>query len=221
MGQAFGQLLPIALAAAVSSAPITAMILILLSPKRDEAAIPFLIGWVLGAAVVLIVATLAAQTLPDSRPRQPQTAIGVLEILIGAALIVLAILALRRRHEGENGQMPKWARAIGSFGAARSFEIGLALNVRPKGLLLTAAASLTLRSAAIGFEGTVFLIAVYTAIATSTVTAPIVASRVSPDRMEPRLIAARGWLTANGSVVTALIMIMIGVVVLGAGLGRL
>ena len=46
MWQAIGQLLPIALAAAVSSIPITATILILVSDRRDEAALPYLLGLV-------------------------------------------------------------------------------------------------------------------------------------------------------------------------------
>lgn len=221
MGQALGQLLPIAVAAALSSVPITVMILVLLSPKRKKVALPFLTGSVLGAAALLTLATFAAQLLPDSRPRQPQTAIGVLEILTGATLTLLGARAIRRRPEHENAQMSKWVDATGSFGAASSFGIGLALNVRPKGLLLSAAASLTLRSAALGWEGTALLIAVYTAIATSTVVAPILATLVSPERMEPRLITARDWLTANGSVVTAVIMLVIGAVVLGTGVGHL
>ena len=51
MLQAIGHILPIALAVAISSVPIMATILILLSPKRAQSAIPFLIGWVLGIAV--------------------------------------------------------------------------------------------------------------------------------------------------------------------------
>jgi len=36
--------------------------------------------------------------------------------------------------------------------------------------------------------------------------------------MEPKLIAARDWLTNNGRILTSLMMLMIGVVILGAGL---
>jgi hypothetical protein len=52
MWQTIAQLLPIALAAAVSSIPITATILILVSDRRDEAALPYLVGsLVLGAGI--------------------------------------------------------------------------------------------------------------------------------------------------------------------------
>ena len=221
MGAAFGQLLPIAVAAALSTVPISITILVLLSPERKKVALPFLIGMVLGTAAVLTLAAVAAQLLPDSRARQPQTAIGVLEILIGAALVLLGARAILRRDQHGNGRLSKWVQAAGSFGAASSFGIGLALNLRPKGLLLSAAAGLTIHSAALGPEDTLLLIVAYTAIATSTVVAPILGTLVSPRRMEPRLLSARDWIAANGAVVTAVIMIVIGAVVLGAGIGNL
>ena len=221
MGQAFGQLLPLAVAAAVSSVPITIMILVLLSPKRNLAALPYLLGYVLGAGVVLLLGTLAAQLLPESRPRQPQTAIGVLEILLGAFALILGLRAIRRRPEREDGEASTWTRAASSLGAVSAAGIGLALNVRPKALVLAAAASLTLRSAHIAWEQTAVLIVVYAAIATSTVVVPIVATLVSPQGMEPRLLAAQEWLTANGQAVTAVVMIIIGAIVLGTGIANL
>ena len=60
MLSALGPLLPIAVAVAVSSVPIMATILILLSPKRNRSAIPFLIGWLVGMAAVVVVAALGA-----------------------------------------------------------------------------------------------------------------------------------------------------------------
>jgi hypothetical protein len=36
--------------------------------------------------------------------------------------------------------------------------------------------------------------------------------------MEPKLIAARDWMAHNGRTLTLLMMLMIGVVILGAGL---
>ena len=102
--------------------------------------------------------------------------------------------------------------------AGRSLGLGLALNLRPKGILLCAAASLALYSAHDDVQDTAFLVLVYTAIATSTVVVPIVATLLSPRRMEPHLIDARSWLDRHGPTVTATIMLLIGVLVVGAGL---
>jgi hypothetical protein len=62
---------------------------------------------------------------------------------------------------------------------------------------------------------------IYTLIATSTVVVPITASFVARQRMEPKLIGARDWLIDNGRILTSLMMLMIGVVILGAGLIQL
>jgi len=221
MWQVFGELLPLAVAAAVSSMPIMAMLVILISPRRGESALPFLTGWVLGTLALVALGTVAAQAIPVSRTRRTETSIGVLEIVIGLALVVLGVVTMLRRSETATGPMPRWVNAIDSFGSLPAFGIGLALNVRPKSVLLGAAASLALRGGSLDLEETVLMIAVYAAIATSTVSIPTLATLLYPERMLPRLNATRDWLTANGMLVTGLIMIMIGAVVIGAGLGRL
>jgi hypothetical protein len=217
MGQALGSLLPLGVAAAVSTVPILVTILILLSDKRDQSALPYLVGWVVGTLFLVTVGTIAASSLPQPRPRQPDTVVAALEIFVGVALVVLGLLALRRRDEGSRGQEPKWAQAVGAFGAGRSLGLGLALNLRPKGVLLCVAASLALNSADDGVENTAVLALVYTAIATSTVAVPIVATLLSPRTMEPRLVRARSWLDRNGPMVTATIMVMVGLLVAVAG----
>jgi hypothetical protein len=218
--QALGSLLPIGVAAALSSVPIMATILILLSDQRKQSAVPFLVGWVLGAIILVSLGTIAANAIPQPRPRQADTTAGVLEILLGAALVVYSLRSMFRAGGSASGSASKWAEAVGALGPAKSFGLGLALNIRPKGLILSAAASLVLRSAKLDFDATVVLVVVYSLIATSTVTIPIVATLVSPDRMEPRLISARDWLDEHGHVVTATVTLLIGVIIVGSGIGR-
>jgi hypothetical protein len=221
MWHAFGGILPLAFAAAVSSMPIIAVSVILISPRRGESALPFLTGWVLGCLAVLIIGTLAAQALPVQPRRRPETTIAVLEILIGLGLVALGLLALRKRTETTVGPLPGWVERIDTFGSLPAFGVGLALNVRPKALLLAAAASLVLRGGKLGPAESLIMIAVYTAIATSTVSVPTVLTLLFPERMEPHLNAARAWLTRNGLLITAMVMIVIGVVIAGAGIGNL
>jgi hypothetical protein len=98
--------------------------------------------------------------------------------------------------------------------------IGLALNVRPKALLLFTAASLAITGANLNVNQSLVAILVYTALATSTVVAPTLATVFLPDRMEPRLVAARDWISAHGASMTAVVMILIGIVVIVAGTNR-
>jgi hypothetical protein len=218
MWQALGGLIPIAVAVAFSSVPITVTILILLSPNRNRAALPFLVGWVVGVAAVIILSALGASALPEPPRRGADTTTAVLEMIIGTALIVLGVVNLRR---GERTGLPGWLSAVDSFGAPASFGVAVLLDFRPKGLLLGIAAGLVLHAAPVRPTQVGVLIVIYTLIATSTVVVPIAASLMAPRKMEPKLIAARDWLRRNGRTLTSSVMFMIGVVILGAGLSKL
>jgi hypothetical protein len=218
MWQALGGLLPIAVAVAFSSVPITVTVLILLSPNRNRAALPFLLGWVTGVMAVVVLFTLGASVLPEPRRRGSDPVIAALEILIGTGLIVLGVVNLRRRSGSDQTGLPRWLSAVDSFGALATFGIAVLLDFRPKGLLLGIAAGLALHAASVEDSEAALLIAIYTLVATSTVVVPITASLIAPQRMEPRLIAARDWLARNGRILTSSMAFMIGVVILGVGI---
>jgi len=222
MPQAIGHLLPIALAVAISTVPIMATILVLLSPRRGRSALPFLLGWVLGIATVVSLCTAFAQLIPTSRsPRRPETTIGIAEMLVGVALVVIAIIAWRRARRNPSTAMPKWLNAVGSLGPWSSFGLAFALNVRPKGVLLAVAAGLSLRADGLSLGESMVAIAIYTLIGCSTVAVPIIVTLAAPERMEPRLVSAKEWITRNNGIITAIILVMVGVVIFGTGLGRL
>jgi Sap, sulfolipid-1-addressing protein len=221
MWQALGALLPIAVAVAISSVPLTVTILILLSPNRGRAALPFMVGWMIGVAAVIILSAAGAAALSQPLRLGRDTWIAVLEVVIGVILMVLAAVYLRRSSQAGSTGLPRWLSAVDSFGAIAAFAIGVLLGFRPKGLLLGIAGGLALNAASLRPDEAVLLIIIYTAMATSTVVAPIVASFVAPRRMEPKLISARDWLTTNGRILTSVMMFMIGVVILGSGLANL
>ena len=117
-----------------------------------------------------------------------------------------------------SGGGTRWLDGIGSLGSLPVFGIGLALNLRPKAILLVAAAGLAISRAHLSFDETFVLVVVYTAIATCTVVAPIVLTILLPHRMEPRLLAAKEWIAAHSTGVSATLMILIGGFVIGLGI---
>lgn len=221
MLSALGQLLPIAIATALSTIPITATILILLSPKRDRSALPFLLGWVMGMAMVVLLGGFLAGFLPQRPTAVSQVTIGMAEIAVGAALVVVAAITWRARLRKGTSDGNRWLRAVASFGPRAAFGSAFALNLRPKGLLLGAAAGLAIGGERLLLSGVVVTVVVYLVIATSTVVAPIVATLVAPHRMEPRLAAVSAWLEKHAAAVSAIVVILVGIVIMGAGLTRL
>jgi hypothetical protein len=146
---------------------------------------------------------------------------GVLELLIGAALIVLGVVQIRRRSRTSAAGMPHWLSAVDSFNGLVSFAVGVVLNLRPKGLLLGITAGLALHAAPVNNAEFAAVLVIYTLIATSTVVVPIVASFLAPKKVQPKLVSARDWISVNGRVLTSAMMFMIGVVIFGAGLTHL
>jgi hypothetical protein len=221
--QAIGLVIPIAIAVAISSVPIMTTLFILMSPNRSRAAVPFLVGWVVGIFLVVSLCALLAQAIPEPRSsRQPDTAVAVLQILVGAALIVIAIVSWRReRHGGSTAPTPSWLSSAGNLGPWSATGLGLLLNIRPKGLLLAIAAGLTVRADADTLATAIIAIVIYTLIAASTVAVPIIATLMSPTRMEPRLVAANDWMLRNGARLTSAIIGLIGLVIVVMGIARL
>ena len=219
--EAIGHIIPIAVAVAISSVPIMATILILLSPNRGRSALPFLIGWIAGILIVVTLFTLVAQVVPTARaPRQPDVEIAALETLVGIAMVVLSVFSFRRSRNNPVPVVPDPLEAHRSLGPWEAFGLAFVLNLRPKALLLAIAAGLSIRADSTSLTDALVSIAIYTVIGASTVAVPIIATLADPKRMEPKLIDAREWLTRNGGLLTSLILFFIGVVIIGMGIAR-
>ena len=221
MEQALFQVLPLALAAALSSVPISATIFILLSEGRTRSGLAFLAGTVIGTFVAITLVTAVGQALPG-RPRPHAELIGKLEIALGIAMVLLGVFTLVRgsaaRGSAASGSGPRWLKGVGSLGVVPVFGIGLALNLRPKAILLVAAAGLAISRAHLSLEDAAVVVVVYTAIATCTVVVPIVLTILLPHMMEPRLLAAKEWIAAHSTGVSATLMILIGGFVIYLGI---
>lgn len=216
---AVGQLLPVGLAAALSSVPITVLLVIMLSPRRTGAAVPYVLGCVVGTALVVAVASLAAQVLPDPRPRQARTVLAVIEIVLGGALLALGVRGWRRRHRDHHElQLPGWAMsALDTVTGLRAFALGVLIELRPKSALLACVVGLQVTAAGRD-PGPLGVIVIYVVIATSTVTLPVLLTALSPRTMEPRLRSASETISRDGPLISSVVLLMVGAVVIGSGL---
>ncbi|MBW8172611.1 GAP family protein [Ornithinimicrobium sp. Arc0846-15] len=221
MGSVIGELLPLALGIAVSPVPIIAAILMLLSPKAQITSIGFLIGWVAGIVVAVAAFTLLSGVLPEGGPGEAHPVTGVIKLVLGALLIVLAVRNWRGRPKpGQTAALPGWMKAIETFTFVKALGLAFLLSgVNPKNLLLGAAAGVTIGGAGLAGGEVVFVIVVFTLIAAATVLVPVVGYQLAADKLARPLMTLRDWLQKENAVIMAVLLLVLGVNLIGTGIG--
>ena len=116
MGQAIGQVLPLAVGVALSPVPIIAVILMLVTPRARSNGPAFVLGWLVGLAVVGTVVLLVAEPTGASQNGEPATWVNVLKLVLGLLAWLIALRQWRGRPRGEEEPVtPKWMGAIEGF----------------------------------------------------------------------------------------------------------
>lgn len=221
MGSVIGEILPLAVGIAISPIPIIAAILMLLSPKAKGTSVGFLLGWVVGIVVAVVAFTLLASVIPADDPDASKPISGVLKLLLGALLLLLAVKQWRSRPKpGEEPVMPKWMAAIDQMTFGKGLGLGFLLSaVNPKNLIMAVGAGTTIGSAGItGGEQTVAIV-VFVLIAACSVAIPVIGYLLASKRMAGPLEALHQWLVHNNATVMAVLLLVIGVVMIGKGIG--
>ena len=221
MGAVIGDILTLALGVAISPIPIIAAILMLLSPKARVTGTGFLLGWVLGIVVAVTVFTLLSSVLPEEDEDASQPIKGVIQLVLGILLLLLALRQWRGRpRAGAEPALPKWMQAIDTITFPKALGLGFLLSaVNPKNLLLAASAGVTIGSAGLDAGSTVVVIAIFTLIAASTVLVPVVGYLIAAEKLRGPLDALRGWLAKENAVIMAVLLLVIGVAIIGKGIG--
>lgn len=110
MNLVIGEILPLAVGIAISPIPIIAAILMLLSPRAKGTSVGFMIGWLAGIVVAIVLfSLLSSVSPPETGGRSP--AAGVIKIILGVLLLVLAIKQWRTRPaKGNQASLPNGCR---------------------------------------------------------------------------------------------------------------
>ncbi|MFG1772933.1 GAP family protein [Nocardia salmonicida] len=218
MGSVIGGLLPLAVGVAVSPIPIIAAILMILSKNAGGAAKGFAVGWVAGILLVTGVMTMLAGTLGGT-DSEPLTGASIVKIILGVALVVLAVIQWQERSQTE---VPGWMKAIDTLTPVKALGLGALLSgVNPKNLLLCVSAGVAIGAGGLSAGGDLVAIVVFTLLASVTVLAVVLGYMVAADRLRPMLDSLREWLQLNNHAVMAIVLLIMGAVVVGKGIGGL
>ena len=208
-------LLPNAVGILLSPLAVVAVVLLLLSPRASGNGLAFLAGWALGLTLVGALTLLVIEEPAGSAGRQPLWALA-LRLAIAAGLLYLAYRSFAKRpRRGETPRLPGWMSAIDSFSTTRSFSVAAAAAaVKPKNLLLTAAAMIDLALAGLPAGQSALVFAVFVALSSLGIAVPVVYALSGGERAQRSLTAWRAWLQAHNAVIVAVVLALLGVKVL-------
>ena len=217
MGNAIGQVLPLAIGVALSPLPIIAVVLMLVTRKGRVNGPAFIIGWLVGLAVVGAIVLLVAGPTNASQDSQPATWVNWLKLLLGAGALLIAVKQWQGRpHEGEQAKSPRWMSAIDGFTPPKALGAGALLaGANPKNLLLSVAAAASIASTGISGTDQAVAYAVFALIGTIGVGAPVVIYFGMGDRSGPLLDRLKTWMAANNAVIMVVLLLVIGAKLIG------
>jgi hypothetical protein len=222
MDDALAELLPLALVIAVSPIPVLAVILMLLTERSTLNASALLVGW--ASALAVIAAGVAALGIGSAESGEdPGTGVIVAQLALAALLLAAAVRRWRmHRRGGGDARRSRWIERLRSVGPAGAVTLGFGLiALNPKDGLLTIAAGARLAETDPGAAAAVGALAVFVAVSSSTIAAPIAAELALGDRAEPLLERSRGWLERNGNAAVAVVLLVLGLLVTADSLASL
>lgn len=207
-----GEILPYALAVAISPIPIIAVILMLLSRQAGGASRGFLVGWVAGIVLATSIFVILANTTGLASSGGDSAGVSWIKLLLGVLMVALAVKQWKNRG---NPELPGWMKAINQVTPAKAVTLGLLLSaVNPKNLMMCVAAGVSIASG--GHQ--ILLIVVFTVIAACTVAIPVIGYAVASERMRGPLDTLKAWLQQNNATVMFVLLLVIGVVLIGKAL---
>jgi threonine/homoserine/homoserine lactone efflux protein len=223
MSEAIGHILPLGLVIALSPVPVIAVVLLLAGAGGRANGLAFLLGWIAGLALTGAVVLLVSGAIDPSEDSEPRTWVSVVLIVLGAALVWLAVKQWRARpRSGDEAELPKWMAAIDGFRAPKALGFGVLLAAaNPKHLMVTVAAAAEIAGTGVDAGQEAIAYVVFVAIGTAGVGVPVLLRLALGERSHQALDGLRSWMAANHTVLMAAITLVIGANVLGDGLAGL
>jgi hypothetical protein len=214
-------LIPYALIAAASPLGIAAALTVLHTGRVRALglAVGVLAGQLLACGVLVLLGTASV----SHRAKRPHVE-GVVQLGLGVALLVLAIVVHHRSDRGEpvRGRSQQILDRLRQVSFTTTLVVGLALGVGgPKRLVLTALASASIAAAGLDGAHEAGLVIWYSVLATVIVWGPVLAALLLGDRALDALDTAFRWLSRHQRPVSVTLLGIIGAFCTANGLALL
>ena len=223
MGQAIGSTLPLAVGVALSPVPIIAVVLILTSRRARSNGLAFVIGWLIGLAVIGAIVLSVAGPTGASKSGSPATWVSWVKIVLGAALLLVAVRQFRGRpKDSDEAALPKWMASIDTMKPLTVLGLAALLGgVNPKNLLLAVSAGASIAQTGISGADQAIAYAIFALIGTIGVGTPVVIYFALGERSATMLATLKDWMGRHNAVIISVLCLVIGVKLIGDAIGAL
>ncbi len=223
MGQAIGEILPLAIGVAISPVPIIAIILMLGTPRARSTGVAFAAGWLAGLTIAGAIMLAVASGNADGDSGEPATWASLLKLGLGLLFLLLAGKQWRGRPQpGQEAAMPKWMQAIDSFTTGKSLGIGVLLSaLNPKNLALTIAAATLIAQAGLSNGQEAGVLAVFVLLGSLTILGPLAVYLALGARAKQILEGMKAWMSAHNAAIMTVLLLVLGAKLTGDGIGGL
>jgi hypothetical protein len=200
-------LLLIGLVITLEPIPLTAFILILLAKGGVRKGAAFIFGWLLSLAIVVAGTVLVTGNKPPKSNTAPSLAALAVKILIGVALVLIAVRQRRRMGKPKPPKKPpKWQAGLDNM--SPWFVIGLAPLTQPWGLV-AAGVAVIVEAKLASWESYVALV-LFCLVATAVYLAIEVYAAFRPERAQAFLGTIRTWIDTHTDQVIIVVSLVLG-----------
>jgi threonine/homoserine/homoserine lactone efflux protein len=223
VGQAIGEILPLAIGVAISPVPIIAIVLMLGTPRARSNGLAFALGWLAGLTIVGGALLAFASGNSQENDGGPETWVSVVKLVLGVLFLLLAARTWRSRPKaGQEAAMPKWMQAIDTFTTGRSLVFGVLLSgVNPKNLALTIAAATTIAQTGISGGESAGALIVFILIGSLSILTPVFIYFALGTRAAVILDELKDWMAGHNAAIMTVLLLVLGAKLIGDAVGGL
>jgi threonine/homoserine/homoserine lactone efflux protein len=223
MGQAIGEILPLAIGVAISPVPIIAIVLMLGTPRARSNGLAFALGWLAGLTIVGGALLALASGNSQENDAGPETWVSIVKLVLGVLFLLLAARTWRSRPKaGQEAAMPKWMQAIDTFTTGRSLVFGVLLSgVNPKNLALTIAAATTIAQTGISGGESAGALIVFILIGSLSILTPVFIYFALGTRAAVILDELKDWMAGHNAAIMTVLLLVLGAKLIGDAVGGL
>jgi Sap, sulfolipid-1-addressing protein len=201
------ELLLIALVITLEPIPLTAFILVLMSKRGLRKGAAFIFGWLLSLAAVVILTLVFTGNQPPRSNTAPSLAGIAVKILIGVALVAIALRRRARMGRPKKPKNPpKWQTSIDDM--SPWLAIGLGPLTQPWGLVAVGVADI-MEAKLSSWESGIALF-LFCIVATALYLVMEIYAGFRPERAQSTLNGIRSWINTHTDQVIVILSLGLG-----------